>query len=577
MKQTNKILRSAAVVLTVMLAASSCNFLDETPYTVKTDQIATVLDGEMLVNRLYNSGLVETYESRGNGWHISRALYGGVLSGIFADPRGEAPFTGYANTMNFNDQTVGAETQVFYESAYRAIARANVVITRTPEIPGITESEKNSLVGQALFFRALNYYTLAKEYGVVDGSPVGGGLGGVPIFTEPVETADPIVTEQPRASLAAVYARIESDLKAVIDGNMLPNLPFYDNGAKVSKVTAQSLLAIVYLQWAGHPLKDTSKYALAAAMADAVITGGSGVALEESENDGTDLNDQKSAYNKIKNNESSKEIIYAFEYSQALSRSYPLINYSINDVYQNWYVTPGDKSSGLLSTSPTIDGMYNADRRLLYSYHADDVRGKPYNFYFDRYVENGNVYNTDEINSWFWFDAPAWRTSIGSSLNIPVFRLAEIYLVGAEAHLGNNNMAKAVQYVDVVRKRAFTVGGVTAVSYVTPTTVTISDILTERLHEMPFELKVWDDIRRTRLYPQVVAGEGSMTSVTDPAAPRDPYILEWKDIATSTTWGGRDANGQISRNLDALVWPFSEAIINRNKQLQQNPGFARKD
>ena len=571
MKQKNMMLRSAVALSAIMLAASSCNFLDENPYSVKTDKIETVLDGELLVNRLYNTGLVQTYESRTNGWHISRALYGGIMSGIFIDTRGESPFTGYANTMNFTKQTVGAETQMIYESAYQGIARANVIIARVPEIPGISTDESNSLIGQALFFRALNYYTLVKEFGVLDGRPEGGGPGGVPIFTEPLETADPTVTEQPRASITDVYEQIESDLKAIIDGNMLPNKPFYANGARVSKVTAQSLLAIVYLQWAGYPVQDKTKYALAAAMADAVITGGSGVALEQSENDGTNQNDQKSAFNKIKNDESSNEIIYAFEYSQALSKAYPFINYSLNDVYPNWFIVPGDKDSGVLSSLPTIDGMYNADARLVFSYAADDVRGKPFNFFFDRYMENGNVYNTDEINTWFWFDAPAWRASINASLNIPVFRLAEIYLVGAEAHLGNNNQAKADEYVGVVRRRAFTVGGTPASSYVAPSNVTLSDILTERLHEMPFELKVWDDIRRTRLYPQVVGGTGS-ASPTDPGSARDPYILEWRDIATATTWN-RDANGQINRNLDALVWPFGQTILDRNPKLQQNPGF----
>jgi len=571
MKLKNTILRSTLASLTVMFAASSCDFLEETPYDVKTDRIETVLDGELLVNRLYNSGLAETYDSRGNGWHISRALYGGIMSGIFVDTRGESPFTGYANTLNFTKQTVGAETQVFYEAAYRAISRANVVIARIPEIPGITEAEKNNLLGQAYFFRALNYFTLVKEFGVSDGKPVGGGQGGVPILLNIIDVPDPTVMEQPRASITTVYEQIEKDLKAIIDGNMLPNKPFYANAARVSLVTAQSLLAAVYLQWAGYPIQDKTKYALAAQMADAVITGGSGVALEVNGNDGTDPNNQQSAYNKIKNNESSNEIIYAIEYSQALNRAYPFLNYSLNDVYPNWFVVPGDKDSGVLSSQPTIDGMYNADSRLVFSYEADDVRGKPFNFFFDRYMENGNTYNTDEINTWFWFEAPAWRASTNSSLNIPVFRLAEVYLIGAEAHLGNNNQGKADQYVDVVRKRAFTVNGVTAASYVAPVNVTLSDILTERLHELPFELKVWDDIRRTHLYPQVTGGEGS-NSPTDPGSARDPFVLEWKDIATATTWN-RDANGQISKNLNVLVWPFSQGILDRNKQLQQNPGF----
>ena len=170
----------------------------------------------------------------------------------------------------------------------------------------ISEDRKNELLAQAYFFRAWSYFFLIKEFGCKDGEAQGGGNGGVPLVLEPYETTDPSVINQPRASIVAVYEQIEKDLLGAI--KYLPNTTFYDNGCRITRPAAQALLASVYLQWAGYPLQDTDKYAEAAQMAESIINGGAGHALEQNEDDGTN---QLSAFNKIKNNKKSKEIIYA--------------------------------------------------------------------------------------------------------------------------------------------------------------------------------------------------------------------------------------------------------------------------
>lgn len=138
---------------------------------------------------------------------------------------------------------------------------------------------------------------------------------------EPYETIDPSVINQPRASIVSVYEQIEKDLLEAI--KYLPNTTFYDNGCRITRPAAQALLASVYLQWAGYPLQNTSKYAEAAQMAENIINGGAGHELEQNEDDGTN---QLSAFNKIKNNKKSKEIIYAIEYDETLNQGNPYIN-----------------------------------------------------------------------------------------------------------------------------------------------------------------------------------------------------------------------------------------------------------
>lgn len=148
--------------------------------------------------------------------------------------------------------------------------------------------------------------------------------------------------------------------------------------------------------------------------------------------------------------------------------------------------------------------------------------------------------------------------SQGTSLDFPVFRLAEVYLIAAEALLKQAapDQAKARSYVEIVRKRAFTVNGELNEGYSLPATITIEDVLTERLHELPLELKVWDDIRRNRLYPQAQA-DGS---------------LRWVDIATAQTYNKRDGKS-FRENMHMLIWPMPQGAIERNPNLAQNPGY----
>lgn len=262
-----------------------------------------------------------------------------------------------------------------------------------------------------------------------------------------------------------------------------------------------------------------------------------------------------SAFNKIKNNKKSKEIIYAIEYDETLNQGNPYINACMTGQATAWVE---DDNSKVFATS-VLANMYHASDVVLDSYEDGDVRIKEKNFFFTNYVSNtGKVFECNQYDNWFWFEDYAMINSKGSSLNFPVFRLAEIYLIAAEALLKQNNpdQAKARTYLETVRKRAFTVNGELNANYDLPATVTIEDVLTERLHELPLELKVWDDIRRNRLYPQLQADKS----------------LKWVDIATAETYNKRD-NKSFKDNLHMLLWPIPQSAMERNPNLTQNPGY----
>lgn len=546
------ILRNIAGLLMLATLATSCDsFLGEDPHSVKTDEWTSQADAEVSVNQLYDSGLPALYGNRNNGWHPTRLMYGGLMSGLFVDDRKDGDFSANTEMLNITFQTVASDVNNLYRMPYEAINRANLAIERLPGLADrqiVSENKKNELIGQAYFFRALSYFYLVKEFGCKDGEAEDGANGGVPLVLEVYSTADPVTVEKPRAPIADVYKQIEADLLEAI--KVLPNKTFYNNGSRITKPAAQALLASVYLQWAGYPVQNTAMYAEAAKMAEAVINGGSGHTLETS----ADV-ESGSAFNVIKTDKENKETIYAVEYNESLQKGNPYINACLTGAATNWVKSDGSK---VFRTS-VLNNMYHVSNPIVESYKAGDVRGMEKNFFFQTYVSNeGTEYKNNQHSNWFWFDDEAMINSKGSSLDFPVLRMSEVYLIAAEAFLKQAapNQAKAKEYLEVVRKRAFTVNGTLADSYSVPATITIDDVLTERLQEFPLEFKVWDDIRRNRLYPQAQADK----------------TLKWVDIATAKPYNKKDGK-TFSNNMHMLVWPIPQAAIERNGQLKQNPGY----
>ena len=74
--------------------------------------------------------------------------------------------------------------------------------------------------------------------------------------------------------------------------------------------------------------------------------------------------------------------------------------------------------------------------------------------------------------------------------NIMIYRLAETYLMGAEAHLESGNAGKALSYLNRVRTRA----GIAPAP-----TVTIENIFEERARELAFEGQRWYSLKRKGL------------------------------------------------------------------------------
>lgn len=146
-----------------------------------------------------------------------------------------------------------------WEVSYTAIKAANYIVLNAAETP-TTEDEINIAIGQAKFWRAVNFFRLVRCFGPI-----------------PLVLDTEVNYERTLASVEEVYAQIVQDLQDCI--NTLPTSystePRYLNGVNVyiTKQAAQATLGAVYMAMAGWPLNQTQYYAEAATLLKDVIDG----------------------------------------------------------------------------------------------------------------------------------------------------------------------------------------------------------------------------------------------------------------------------------------------------------------
>jgi hypothetical protein len=130
-------------------------------------------------------------------------------------------------------------------------------------------------------------------------------------------------------------------------------------------------------------------------------------------------------------------------------------------------------------------------------------------------------------------------TTAHVDVDFPMFRLADVYLMYAEAKFRSGDQGTALTYMNYIRERAY---GDPTHNY---TALTLNDFLDERARELN-----WECTRRTDLIRF-----GLFTSNT--------YVWPFK--------GGDAAGIGVEDKYNLYPLPTSDVVLNPN--LQQNPGF----
>jgi hypothetical protein len=522
--------------LGLLAGLSACaEFLEEKPKSsVTSNQYYTKPEhARATVNALYGSGFLDLYSGNGASnayggpYSGPNIMLGGYLSGLFdSEYSGMYPYVKRCQELNITPQNeIATWMDYVWDMHYSAILRANNAIKYIPETPELSGDETTYLLAQAKFFRALNYFHLVKFF------------GDVPLITEPYESFENLYAE--RTPSAQVYALIEQDLKDAVAAGGLKDAIF-TNEFRVTKHTANALLANVYLQWSGYPLQG-NHYADAAAAARTVITGGKHSLAQHG---GTP---ETSAYNTLRTEDRNPEIVYAKEFNASIADG-------------GWwpsYSATGEVVGSLFTSWSILTNVYAVTKVLYNAYDPTDMRVAEKQFFYTSYgtytyLCDGYPDPTKRVCNWFYFEEEAMLSGARPGKDKPIIRYAEVLLTAAEATAQANGVTQdAVNYLKEVRQRA----GLDVSSLTTAMSKDnfIEEVWTERLREFPLEFKVWDDIQRTRKYPQTTAAS--------------PGVVTWVNVIGATNpWG---ATFQEKH----LLWPISDNERQRNPSLTQNPGY----
>lgn len=234
------------IFLILSFFATSCDdMMKEDP--VSKLSISTPNDFEFALAGLYHQFAELNNRDLCMTLLINRDDFAYTSSGTFDAEHGNCTKSGYAQIPD--------ETRLLsaYTPLYKSIACANDIFEKTRDL-NHQDPRIRHLLGEVYFIRAYCYFWLVRLYGQV------------PI----IDNVD-VDFSVPKASFTEIYIFIESDLKRAI--SLLPNSNYEARKKYVTphRGSAKALLAEVYLNWAGYPIKDQSMYPQSASMAKEVI------------------------------------------------------------------------------------------------------------------------------------------------------------------------------------------------------------------------------------------------------------------------------------------------------------------
>ncbi len=232
------------------LTFTSCeSFLDVQPKDAVSDEV-TIVDrtsAETAVRGIYSA-------LRADGYYGYSFQILGFFSGDNIVYSGSQ--TVHQTLTNHSVRSDLAVLATVWNQIYHTINRANHVIAKVPTLPvttGFTEENKNQLVGEAYFVRALAYFDLARTW------------GGVQLILEPTSSASSL-PDLPRSTLQQTYEQVHLDLQRAEE-----LLPATTNRIRATRQSARALLARYYLyqknwdqaiRYASYLIEDQTNYGL---------------------------------------------------------------------------------------------------------------------------------------------------------------------------------------------------------------------------------------------------------------------------------------------------------------------------
>lgn len=499
-------------IMSIMLASQSCeDLLDEKVVSgIGNDYMNTPKGFEDAVKSAY-SALRYFY---GTQQGLTLTEYGTDIYATGADG-------GYKGFHFYDTQMQPTVDYLIntWDELYRGINTCNAIIERAPKAT-VTDAVKKLRVAEAKFLRAHYYYILHQQWGGVD--------------LRLTETLAP-TKETKRATDAEMFNAIIKDLnEAIADLEAKGHSTDY---GRATKASAEALLAKVYLVKAYSGSKAADDFSKAAALCNNVINNYGFKLLD----DYAQVHDE--------NNQMNSEVVFAVQYTTD-----PLSNLTNNTGAVNggnnlhlffgmqYDVQPGMKrdvfygrpfkrlrpTSYLLNTvfaDRTNDSRYkktfrdtwlsnnpganlNAsfdDSKTKLTFAAGDTAIYIPGYEMSKAERATKKYQVlvpsaysealfPTLTKFFDTKRPDLTYEAGSR-DFYVFRLADIYLMLAEAQLKAGNISEATKAINAVRYRAGWPGKKDAM-LITDAQMTFELVIEERARELAGEQMRWLDLKR---------------------------------------------------------------------------------
>jgi hypothetical protein len=368
--------------------------------------------------------------------------------------------------------------KAMYSRIYFQIPIANVFIKESSDESmndkGFTTEQQNEIRtyrAEARFLRALSYYHAMDLFGSVpfvdESTPIG------VFYPQQIERAE-------------LFDWLENELIAIENTLTSPSQVPY---GRASQAAAQSLLAKIYLN--AEVYTGTSRWTDCITYCNKVINNGA-FSLD---------NNYSNLF--MADNHSSSEIIFPIcfdgQYTQTWGGTTFLICAALGSTMDASDYGMNNGWNGLRATPTFVNIFTDSSLDTRWKFHTSGekvISGDTVTIYQD--VNIGEVltncpdtsgYLVGKFSNLDQMGNPGSHVSLThSDTDFPMFRLADVYLMLAEASLQNGDAGTALTYMNYIRERAYQGSSYNFSS------VTLNDVLEERSKEL-----YWECTRRTDL------------------------------------------------------------------------------
>jgi len=411
-------------------------------------------------------------------------------------------------------QSINYLVDEYWSANYHNIERCNTVIRDHAVVEDPTLHDE--YMAEAMFIRAYHYFNLVRLY------------GGVFLVTAPI-TADEARKLQ-RSTTDEIYNRIESDLRQIIENDMLPEVRSSKEVGRITMPAVKAMLAKVYM----------TRYEIGSAgyrnakklLEEVIVSVGSPQTV-------ADLVPFADIFDIT--NEMNKEIIFAVRYKSG--------NMGIGCPFTNEFA-PANSGANVVNGSGNSFNYPSTSIIDAFKAQPDDIRKditlaeRYFNQQSGQWVEDDESSQCRFVKKYL---SPVETPRDGEN-DWPVIRVADVLLLYAEVvNEIDGPTSTAVNYVNIIRGRA---GLQPLDSEKTANSYYFREaIRSERRLELAFENHRWFDLLRWGIAVERI-NEYYLQEYIYSRLPEEPSIVEWQ-----------------------TVLPIPLNVINVNPQLAQNYGY----